>query len=165
MKMTALKVKYLMAEVIEQQKNKFQTMVSMLYIEMRFTHVNLVCTSEIITKAVAMWILKSREIHKLPLSVMNNTMEDIQSFLDVIMGSLKTKILSQLSSSHSHSITAVEKIVSEQFEMLSSNVFKSFRINSLQMRFFRQQMGLVVSVTVVVHIYNIKFSYYRNLQK
>ena len=63
-------------------------------IEMRFTHVNLVCTSEITTKAVAMWILKSREIHKLPLSVMNNIMEDIQSFLDVIMGSLKTKILS-----------------------------------------------------------------------
>jgi len=126
---------------------------------MRFAHVNLACTSEMITRAVAMWILKSREIHKLPLSVMNNIMEDIQSLLDVIVGSLKTKILSQLSSSRSLSITAVEKIVAEQFEMLSSNVFKSFRTNSLQMRFFRQHMGLVVSVTVVVHIYNIKFSY------
>ena len=120
---------------------------------------NLACSSEMTTRAVAMWILKSCEIHKLPLSVMNNIVEDIQSLLDVIVGSLKTKILSQLSSFHSLSMTAVEKIVSEQFEILLSNVFKNFRTNSLQMTFFQQHMGLVVSVTVVVHVCNIKFSY------
>lgn len=46
---------------------------------MRLAHVNLECSSEMITRAVAMWILKSHEIHKLPLSMMNNIVEDIHS--------------------------------------------------------------------------------------
>ena len=46
--------------------------------------------------AVALWFMKSSELHKIPESVMSTIVADVQSLFDVIMKSLNSNITSIL---------------------------------------------------------------------
>ena len=49
-----------------------------------------------IKRAVALWFMKSSELHKIPESVMGTIVADVQSLFDVIMKSLNSNITSIL---------------------------------------------------------------------
>ena len=51
-----------------------------------------VITSSDLQKAAATWILKSREKHKLPLSVMDTLIADIQSLYDVSLSCITSRV-------------------------------------------------------------------------
>lgn len=48
-------------------------------------------TSEFIRKAAALWILKTREVHKIPLSVMDNIISDVQALFQTVFAHLSIK--------------------------------------------------------------------------
>ena len=53
-------------------------------------------TVMMIQRAVALWILKSRELHKIPVSVMDGIAKDLQSLFDVMTESIRSTLYSIL---------------------------------------------------------------------
>ena len=113
-------------------------------------------SSEMITpsnlqKAAATWILKSREKHKLPLSVMNTLIADIQSLYDVSLSCIASRV-SAIVQQAEIDIQTAELIMTELNGCLSSacsNIFRGLLTQAQQMHYFWSNIGLVVSYSII----------------
>ena len=100
----------------------------------------------VIQRAIALWILKSRELHHIPMSIMNFIIDDVQSLINLIIGNLEQMTMSELSNTRT-SISEIQESVSQNYK-LNYDTFQKFRTESMQLLFFRQQLNLVVSTYV-----------------
>lgn len=103
---------------------------------------------------MALWFLKSREIHKIPLSVMDGIAKDMQSIFDLIVENFQSNI---------HSILCEAANLSEAKEKMSKytsnfnfNLLQGLHSHSVQLQYFRKHFNLVVSYDlnlVVSYVY------------
>ena len=100
---------------------------------------------EDLQNAAALWILKAREINRLPFSVMDNTMADVHSLHLVSLDPVRERIKERLTSAEvEHSV--IQEVM---FEFNESgpylNMFNGLQTQAQQMSDFRQNFDLVVS--------------------
>ena len=96
-------------------------------------------------KASAVWILKTRELHRLPLSVMDAVMVDIQSLYD--MSLQNTCVTSILRDAKVDTFTIEQ--VSKEFTT-RKKIFSGRKTQSQQMKYFSENFNMVV-----IYMYNL----------
>lgn len=97
-----------------------------------------------IQRAAATWILKTRESHRIPLSVMDSMIQDVQSLFDIIVSNLNSEVQSCLQNS------GVSQGIVESVGSMFGNcqrVFAGLQTQQQQLSFFRRNFNFVVSLS------------------
>ena len=96
-------------------------------------------------EAAALWLLKTREMHRLPLSVMDTLIEDIESLIHAAINCIKQCTIMKLRDG-SASETLIRN-VSDEFSLVDSHLslFNGLKSQHQQQNFFRTRFNLVVS--------------------
>ena len=97
-----------------------------------------------IKRAVALWFMKSSELHKIPESVMSTIVADVQSLFDVIMKSLNSNITSILQTAPN--VNAAQEVITQHFHSSTYNIFQGFQTRATRMSYIKENFGLVVSL-------------------
>ena len=95
-----------------------------------------------VQQAAAVMILKAREKHKIPLSVMDAIVNDVQSLFDIANTTLSTRIHTYLQS------VGASQEVAEGIDQLINNspgVFEGLKTQQQQLSFFRRNFNFIVS--------------------
>ena len=98
-------------------------------------------------KAAATWILKTREVHRIPLSVMDSIIQDVQSLYAIALSSLSGQVTACLESAD------VPRDVLDSVTTIFSNpsqVFEGLQTQQQQLSYFRTNFNFVVRC--LVHI-------------
>lgn len=98
-------------------------------------------------RAAATWILKTRERHRIPLSVMDAIVHDVESLFEVAVGQLSDRILSKLKDA-GVSNEILESVASECESGPPSNMFEGLRTQHQQLMYYKQNFKFVVSIIV-----------------
>lgn len=98
---------------------------------------------EEIKRAVALWLIKSSELHKIPESVMNTIVGDVQDLFDFIMESLHSNITSILQKAPN--IDRAQEIIAQHFHSSTYSIFKGFQTSATRRSYIKQKFDLVVS--------------------
>lgn len=96
-----------------------------------------------ISRAVALWLLRSRELHNIPQSVMNTITNDIQFLFDTVIDNLKYKIGSTFN--NAANIREAKELINNHLCSPNYHIFQGIETHAKQMSYFRQTFGLVVS--------------------
>lgn len=96
-----------------------------------------------IQRAAATWILKTRERHRIPLSVMDSLIYDVQSLFDIIVSNLSSQVQDCLQNSDVSQ--GVVESVGSMFHSYPS-VFTGLQTQQQQLSYFRRNFNFVVSV-------------------
>lgn len=96
-----------------------------------------------IKKAVALWLIKSSELHKIPESVMNTIVADIQDLFDFVMESLNSNITSILHKAPN--INRAQEIIAQHLHSSTYSIFKGLQTSATRRSYIKQNFGLVVS--------------------
>ena len=104
-----------------------------------------VCNADVsqIQKAAATMILKTRENHRIPLSVVDSIIYDVQSLFDIVISNLSSQVQACLQSS------GVSQRVAEGVDSIFSNcprLFAGLQTQQQQLCFFRRNYNFVVSM-------------------
>lgn len=96
-----------------------------------------------VQKAAAVWILKTQECHRIPLSVMDAVIYDMQYFYHIAFSGLHDRILSHLRRANiSHDvIEAVSGEFSDRNPLLTTYQ---------QLQYFKEHFNLVVMTMVII---------------
>ena len=92
-------------------------------------------------RSIALWLLKSSEVHKIPESVINTVVIDVNDLFTYIMESLSSKVTALFLAASS--INEAKQTILQHFH-LSYNLFQGFQTQAKQMSYFRQNLHLVV---------------------
>ena len=95
-----------------------------------------------IQKASAVWILKTRELHRLPLSVMDAVMVDVQSLYDALSQNSLHRVTSMLRKT-GVDVSTIEQ-VSKEFTV-NRKIFSGLETQSQQMKYFSENFNMVVN--------------------
>ena len=95
-------------------------------------------------RAVALWFIKSSELHKIPESVMNMIVADVQSLFDVVMKNLNSNIKSILQTAPN--INRAQEIITQHFHSSTHSIFQGFQTHAMRISYIKQNFGLVVSL-------------------
>ena len=98
-------------------------------------------------KASAVWILKTRELHQLPLSVMDAVMVDIQSLYDISLQNTYHHVTSVLRDAKVDTFTIEQ--VSKEFTT-RKKIFSGLETQSQQMKYFTENFNMVVILNLHV---------------
>ena len=98
----------------------------------------------VMQRAAATWILKTRECHRIPLTVMNEVISDLQSLLQVAHSQLAGALELPLSET-GVSAEAAERIRHEIHKANPALIFQGLQTQSQQLQYFRTHFRLVVS--------------------
>ena len=98
-------------------------------------------------KASAVWILKTRELHRLPLSVMDAVMIDIQSLYDISLQNTCHRVTSILRDAKVDTFTIEQ--VSKEFTT-RKKIFSGLETQSQQLKYFSENFNMVV-----IYMYNL----------
>ena len=98
-------------------------------------------------KASAVWILKTRELHQLPLSVMDAVMVDIQSLYDISLQNTYHRVTSVLRDAKVDTFTIEQ--VSKEFTT-RKKIFSGLETQSQQMKYFTENFNMVVILNLHV---------------
>ncbi len=95
-------------------------------------------------KAAALWILKTRELHRIPISTMNTIIVDVQSLFEVAFSEIRGRIQRKIDDgSASLDVTGlILEELSDSNPLLS--IFHGLETYHQQMRFFRANFRQVV---------------------
>ena len=104
-----------------------------------------------INRGVAIWLLKSREIHKIPESVMSTIMADVQDLCSHIMENLLDKSIAILH--NATSINIAENMIRDAFQSQTRDIFQGLQTKATQLCYFRSHLGLVVSHNLTYYTY------------
>ena len=99
-----------------------------------------------IQRAMALWFLKSREIHKIPLSVMDDIAKDIQSIFDSVVENFQSNIHSILH--EAANLSEAKEKMSMYTSTFNFNLLQGLHSQSAQMQYFRRHFNLVVSYII-----------------
>lgn len=94
-------------------------------------------------KAAATWILKTRESHRIPMSVMDSIIQDVQSLYEIALAQLSGGVQRIL---HDAGVTSsVQDTVAREFtDGVSTHMFTGLSTFSQQMTYFKQHFNLIV---------------------
>lgn len=93
-----------------------------------------------IERAVALWILKIREVHRIPLSVMDKIVSDTQSLFQICFGQIKNRILLHLEGEvGSDAVSVALRRLTEE------NIFSGLDSQSKQLAYFKKHFNFIVS--------------------
>ena len=79
----------------------------------------------IISRALALWILKSRELHNIPRFVMSTITEDFQVLLGSVIDNVRSKI--QLLLDGVDSTTEAKRIINQYLCSINHQMFQGLR--------------------------------------
>lgn len=77
---------------------------------------------DVISRAVALWLLRSRELHSIPKSVMSTITNDIQFLFDTVINNLKQKIGSTFNDAVN--IREAKELINHHLCSLNYNIFQ-----------------------------------------
>ena len=95
-------------------------------------------------KAAATWILKTRECHRLPLSVMDSIIFDVQSLYDVALSQLGDHINHILSEAGVDQ-GAMNSVAAEITNGPHMHIFDGLKTQSQQLAYYKEHFQFVVS--------------------
>lgn len=104
---------------------------------MSLSVVSLEAATESMRKAAALWILKTREVHKIPLSVMDNIISDVQGLFQSALTHLYQHTKSILPENE-----AVDLALSESSPFI--DIFAGLKTQQQQLNYFRDEFKMVV---------------------
>ena len=87
--------------------------------------------------------MKSSELHKIPESVVNTIVANVEGLFDFVMQSLSSNITTILN--EAPNINGTQKTITEHFQSFTSNIFKGFQTTATRRSYIKQTFGLVVS--------------------
>ena len=90
-------------------------------------------------KAAALWILKTREVHKIPISVMENIISDVQGLFQSALSHLYQHTKDLLPREN---YEALDSVFSEHSPFI--NIFDGLRTQQQQLTYFRKEFRMVV---------------------
>lgn len=101
--------------------------------------------SSAIKRAVALWILKTREVHRIPLSVMDSIALDAQSLFEMVIGQISNIIGSYFEGASS--ITEAKDRIFRELNKASStfNILNGLETQSKQLSYFQTSFNFIVS--------------------
>ena len=98
-----------------------------------------------VQRAAAMWILKTRECNRIPMSVMDSIIFDVQSLFDVALGQMRQSVETILQG-NSIPQGVTEAALSQLNEhSTSANIFHGLETQHQQQKYLRTYFNLVVS--------------------
>ena len=101
--------------------------------------------------AAAMWILKTRENHQIPISVMNSIISDVQSLFELGLNDLKDdvkQVMDQAGISN-ETIGAVQMRISGSTH---AKIFQGLETQAQQLTYFQQNLNLVVCFSLIIYV-------------
>ena len=106
-------------------------------------------TKDSLQRAAALFILKAREGHRIPLSVMNTIIGDFQSLFQLAILAFQQKITTTLAEAGTadDDISSAMMHLSERSPL--TNLFSGLQTQSQQLAYFRRHFGLVVSIVII----------------
>ena len=116
----------------------------------RVTHIYKACyilkTTGItkVENTAAMWILKTRECHQIPISVMQSVINDVESLYAVGLGEQKDRII-EILDQEGASQELKDKVEVEITRGPLAHLFQNICTEAKQMSYFKQHFQLVVS--------------------
>ena len=102
-------------------------------------------------KSVALSVLKIRELHRIPISVMDEVMTENQLIFSLAIEAIRSKVSQELSvAGVSHDVSSsVLKHLSESSPL--SQLYRGLETEHLRSVYLRENLSLVVSLTLCVH--------------
>lgn len=98
-----------------------------------------------VQRSLALWILKIREVHKVPLSVMDDIILDTQSLIQSLLRHLSNHICSSLKD-----FINTDEAKKQIHEVISNyTLFHGLETQSRQLSYFKQHFNFVVSSLLV----------------
>ena len=99
---------------------------------------------EDLKRSAALFILKTAEVHKLTLTSVNGILEDVQQLVERTVLDIRRQVECALQNSQidANSIPALTHIFDEEYLL---NPFSGIQSEYLQMKYFRDTFGLIVS--------------------
>lgn len=94
--------------------------------------------------AAATWILKTRECHRIPLSVMNSIIFDVQSLYDVALSQLGLRIDRILNEKGIDEVVR-NSVTAEIASGPHADIFDGLKTQSQQVAYYKKHFQLVVS--------------------
>ena len=101
-------------------------------------------TEDALQKTAAMWILKAREQHRIPLSVMDAMMGDFQSLHQVAMEACRHQVETTLKEAGTSDDTITSAMVHMSEGSPFTNLFRGLQTQHQQLAYFCAHFGLVV---------------------
>ena len=108
-----------------------------------------VVTEDSLPRAAAIWILKARDQHRIPLSVMDTVIGDFRSLYQVSMTACRHKVATTLAEVGVSEDAIASAMVHMDQGSPFTNVFRGLETQHQQLAYFRRHFGLVVSIVVV----------------
>ena len=98
-----------------------------------------------IQRDVALWILKTREVHTIPLSVMDNIAADAQSLFELVMGQINNHLCACLEKAES--VTEAKDCINKELSEAGSlfNILHGLETQSKQLSYFQKHFNFIVS--------------------
>lgn len=102
-------------------------------------------SDDVLQRAAAMWILKTKEKHRIPQSSMEAIIRDVQGFLQLVLGEIHSALSSSLSEAalDASSLSSMASIF--QPDSIFGNPFKRLQTQHLQFKYYKDNFGFVVS--------------------
>ena len=97
-----------------------------------------------IERAAAMWILKTKEKYRIPQSSIESMIQDVQGFLQLVLGHAHSTINDALSESSIHTSAHVASVFSH--DSIFCNPFQHLQTQYLQHKYFRENFDFLVSI-------------------
>ena len=93
---------------------------------------------EAVKKAAALFLLKTSEKHKLPLSSLEDHMQDVQQLISIILDHVQAKSAESSSASDANSPEG------------GIDVFAGLHSTYQQTKYFKEHLGLIVSYNILL---------------
>lgn len=104
-------------------------------------------------RAAALWILKTREVNRIPYSTMERIISDLQSLLHVVVSEFKDRIEERVQEITLTSTSAEDLIRLVSDELVSSNplltLFSGLETQYRQTHYFKKNFNLIVSLIAI----------------
>lgn len=95
-----------------------------------------------IQRSIAIWILKTRELHRIPVSVMNTIIFDVESLFEEALGVLRLRVESAIRDEASPQI--IDSVTSTIDS--HSSLFSGLKTERQQVAYFKKNFNYIVSL-------------------
>ena len=135
--------KWLNEQLLFQQSGCIHVSYQLCFNDFTKIYVDCYATPLNLQQAMALWLLKSREVHKIPLSVMDGIAKDMQSIFDSVTYNFQHDIHSILH--EAVNLDEAKNNITKYMSNVNLNLLQGLQSNSAQLQYFRKHFNLVVS--------------------
>ena len=105
-----------------------------------------VITEEAIQRAAALLILKIREGHRVPLSVMNDNVADVGALYQLALSAIRQRVKSTMNDAGVSNTVVESTMCHLSDESPLTNIFRGLTTSYQQLQYFKKNFDLVVSM-------------------